>query len=443
MSIYGTESSQSTNVTVTVSNNRTFSVLSPGLTIETFNTVTKQFPGYDYYYNSDDQDQWNLTLVNQTMPFLYTTTNGSRTFNATYLNNEAGTCDSQATYLWGFSFILLFGFFAVTGVWVLGMYIMWVDTIRHSRLDRAGRTMGFYRGVADISNAMWKDTLREPGELVSDSKIRELLAQKLNGGHIAFDEINRDKLPRARIHGFRRFKHDIPSLNGWTKTWKLLHWMWFLFFELVGLAWFFYPLMIWTGDMASKRFTVVLGSIVAGVCWLIALVMVMAVTPGLMRLYQCIPHSNVLPQPRPLARWIWIITFAIFGGLSCFVAIAIAKIYFVEPIMPYYYYGEIFSLSEALFIVLMIYAGIAGLFWTVATTMLLVGLFSTLWRWSMQLVRLILRPWQRHKAIPLAQEDTSYRSRSVDDNESNELELTTSTVKKIFIERDFQADAGQ
>lgn len=63
----------------------------------------------------------------------------------------------QNFYEWGFSAEWVLVVICVNSFWVLGLWILWLDTDFNSQLSIAGRRMGTYRAIADISEAMRED----------------------------------------------------------------------------------------------------------------------------------------------------------------------------------------------------------------------------------------------------------------------------------------------
>ena len=63
----------------------------------------------------------------------------------------------QGVYQWGFSGEWVLVVICVNGLWVFGLWILWVDTELKSQFTRVGRRMGTYRAIADIAEAMRED----------------------------------------------------------------------------------------------------------------------------------------------------------------------------------------------------------------------------------------------------------------------------------------------
>ena len=57
-------------------------------------------------------------------------------------------------YQWGFSGEWVLIVACVNGLWLLGLWIIWLDAERCSRLCRQGRRMGTYRAIVDLADAI-------------------------------------------------------------------------------------------------------------------------------------------------------------------------------------------------------------------------------------------------------------------------------------------------
>ena len=88
------------------------------------------------------------------------------TVNASNYNCVA----EQNLYQWGFSGEWVLIVICINSFWVFGLWILWLDTELKSQLTIAGRRMGTYRAIADISEAMREDL----GDNLSGYSEREL-----------------------------------------------------------------------------------------------------------------------------------------------------------------------------------------------------------------------------------------------------------------------------
>ncbi|KAL9105657.1 MAG: hypothetical protein Q9227_009206 [Pyrenula ochraceoflavens] len=120
-----------------------------------------------HYYETESYDRWSQN--NGIENALYSLNNQTYSYNYVKLN---GICNQESTYKWGFSFLLLFIFAIIQTIWVIGMYVLWLDAHLASRFVRAGRDMGTHRAALDFSKAMRKDMGEEATELLGDGELK-------------------------------------------------------------------------------------------------------------------------------------------------------------------------------------------------------------------------------------------------------------------------------
>lgn len=87
------------------------------------------------------------------------------------------TCKSSGSYQWGFSsgwFLLIM---TLIPVWFFGIYCMWMDSQHNSELTRKGRTMGTWRAVADLAEAMTME-LGPHANSYSDKQLGKVLENR-------------------------------------------------------------------------------------------------------------------------------------------------------------------------------------------------------------------------------------------------------------------------
>ena len=102
---------------------------------------------FDTYLNSS----WHLYV--DSMLYHNASTTSFYTQNPGSYNCVA----EQNVYQWGFSGEWVLLVICINGFWVFGLWILWVDTELKSQLTIAGRRMGIYRAIADVSEAMHED----------------------------------------------------------------------------------------------------------------------------------------------------------------------------------------------------------------------------------------------------------------------------------------------
>ena len=83
--------------------------------------------------------------------------NGSTTSFYTQDPGSYNCVAEQNVYQWGFAGEWVLLVICINGFWVFGLWILWLDTELKSQLTIAGRRMGIYRAIADVSEAMRED----------------------------------------------------------------------------------------------------------------------------------------------------------------------------------------------------------------------------------------------------------------------------------------------
>lgn len=63
----------------------------------------------------------------------------------------------ENTYEWGLAPGILLIWIPLMLIWTAGMYLVWFDTHRHSKLWRRGRRLGMWRAVLDLAEAIRED----------------------------------------------------------------------------------------------------------------------------------------------------------------------------------------------------------------------------------------------------------------------------------------------
>ena len=103
------------------------------------------------FYDANLNSSWHSYAENQTWD------NTSTDTFYTQIPSNYNCVAEQNVYQWGFSGEWVLVVICVNGFWVLGMWILWLDTELKSQLTIAGRRMGPYRAIRDISEAMRED----------------------------------------------------------------------------------------------------------------------------------------------------------------------------------------------------------------------------------------------------------------------------------------------
>jgi hypothetical protein len=167
------------------------------------------FP-YGYWWKTDAGE---MPFHNYSTPMF---TDGQWTYDLDQLN-VAGRCQqTDATYKWGFSFLVLFIVVVLFFSWSLGMYILWLDAYFNSRFDRAGRTMGLQRAIVDLAYCIQKDTGEDGNEMASNAELQAKIRRGLNGGRITYQMLDDKALPLTRAAELR-LRWRQTSVKEWFK----------------------------------------------------------------------------------------------------------------------------------------------------------------------------------------------------------------------------------
>ncbi|KAI4253452.1 MAG: hypothetical protein L6R42_007577 [Xanthoria sp. 1 TBL-2021] len=98
----------------------------------------------------------------------------------------------KGVYSWGFSgeWVLIVPY--INSVWILGSYILWLNTKFNSDFTRKGRRMGTYRAIADVAEAIREDL----GEYISASSEQDQGTALKRRGPVKYyvDEIDERKM---------------------------------------------------------------------------------------------------------------------------------------------------------------------------------------------------------------------------------------------------------
>lgn len=144
-----------------------------------------------YWVSSISKD---APFINSNPMFYYA---DSGTDYSLELMNMRGRCQqpSQVRYKWGFSFLLLYVFLLTWLIWTIVMYVLFLDSYCHSRLNAAKRQMGLRRAILDLSVAMQKHLKLDDTLMHADSQVSSLV----EGTQISYQNIMLDTLPPPRI----------------------------------------------------------------------------------------------------------------------------------------------------------------------------------------------------------------------------------------------------
>lgn len=207
-------------------------LLSPSLNIS---AIFWDEPWIDSKANLDWWDYpygYNWKSPNGDYPFNHTQTplltNGDYTYNLDRIN-ELGRCQqSNTSYKWGFSFLILFVVLLLFVIWCVGMYVLWMDAFLNSRVDNAGRHIGLQRAVLDLASVMRNDIGDELPEMASNNQVNEKVRKDLKGGRITYQMLNPEYLPLSRWNELTSRCRQRGSVLGWAKA----EWPWLVFLLL-------------------------------------------------------------------------------------------------------------------------------------------------------------------------------------------------------------------
>lgn len=113
--------------------------------------MSEQDPSTYIFYDSYLNSTWKSYTEGELSP--------NKTLGSFYTQNASNyNCVAeQNVYQWGFSGEWVLVVICINSFWIFGLWILWLDTELKSQLVRAGRRMGTYRAIADISEAMRED----------------------------------------------------------------------------------------------------------------------------------------------------------------------------------------------------------------------------------------------------------------------------------------------
>jgi hypothetical protein len=117
--------------------------------------------------------------------------------------NRMGNCQQTAKYRWGFSFLLLFMVLILFIVWMLGTYVLRLDTSLNPSLDIVKGDKGIYRAALDILSLIQNDLDKEVDVLTPNSVLKKRIREGKNGGRIDFQSVNDVPLPHTRFMKFQ------------------------------------------------------------------------------------------------------------------------------------------------------------------------------------------------------------------------------------------------
>lgn len=158
-------------------------------------------------------------------------------YNISELNRN-GTCQQAkggVRYQWGFSFLLLYVFTMSLMVWIIGLWILYIDSTLHSRLKTRG--MGYERAVLDLSLSMQGSIAREGAETSSNKELQAFVKNTM----ITFNALPFDSSTPNRWEQFRRnysFKKWVKDEKWWLGGLLVFTSLFVLSFLMLDSFWF-------------------------------------------------------------------------------------------------------------------------------------------------------------------------------------------------------------
>ncbi|KAK5059893.1 hypothetical protein LTR84_009776 [Exophiala bonariae] len=180
---------------------------------------------YGYEWKAENGSQPFKRIQNASL------TDGEYTFTLEELNQRGQCQQSNTSYKWGFSFLILFSVLVGFVVWCVGMYVLWVDAFLNSRVDNAGRHIGLQRAVLDLASVMKNDIGDNLSEMASNNHLNKKVRNDLKGGRIDYQMLTQEHLPMSR------WNQAFRNRRGRTKReailiWAKADWKWLTFFLL-------------------------------------------------------------------------------------------------------------------------------------------------------------------------------------------------------------------
>lgn len=154
--------------------------ISPSLNISAYfatpSTINGSLPDDPWYgapygqqWKNPDDGQYTFNVNNP----VFLDAASQTMYNLTELN-AAGSCqqNGQVRYKWGFSFLLLYFFVVALLIWTIGMWVFYLDSWLHSRLDNEHAQMGVERAILDLSESMHTKLGPDQIQLRTNSQIQ-------------------------------------------------------------------------------------------------------------------------------------------------------------------------------------------------------------------------------------------------------------------------------
>jgi len=97
-------------------------------------------------------------------------------------------------------------------IWSLGMYGLWVDASRKSQLFQAGRRLGLYRGILDLSEAI-RDELGPDTCAYSDAELKKAIIERSSARRLVYRQIHQQQTNHIAITASKSDERTTFNLN--------------------------------------------------------------------------------------------------------------------------------------------------------------------------------------------------------------------------------------
>jgi hypothetical protein len=137
----------------------------------------------------------------------------NETYSFEYIMNHS-FCEPTKSHNWGFSFLFLFISLILLSLWSVAMYVLWLHTYLHSRVDSRGISLGVYRASTDLAKAMEQDFgVQGVAALMEENQIERVIRRRRRKG--------------AQIGRFGPTFQDTRRFEGQQTRWEMLMlWWW-------------------------------------------------------------------------------------------------------------------------------------------------------------------------------------------------------------------------
>lgn len=119
-------------------------------------------------------------------------------YSIDYVHDHCTENTQSDRYLYTISLWIWVTLCILQGIWSFGMYGLWVDACRKSRLHQAGRRLGLYRGILDIAEALQND-LGPDTCAYSEAELEKAIKERSSGYGLSYRLIHRQSTTHLTI----------------------------------------------------------------------------------------------------------------------------------------------------------------------------------------------------------------------------------------------------